>query len=119
MEEKVSTKLLLKLHDRWVGKQILRLARASDIDRGTRTWVRETTRTSGSAKGEHREPIAPGSFAYAQEHLDHFNGFYPLPFRLFGKLYPARLSFTQEFYFLGGFGCFSQITTLLREPPAF
>jgi hypothetical protein len=37
----------LKLHDRWVGKQILRLARASDIDRGTRTWVKETTRTSG------------------------------------------------------------------------
>jgi hypothetical protein len=35
LEEKVSTKLLLKLHDRWVGKQILRLARASD----TRTWV--------------------------------------------------------------------------------
>jgi hypothetical protein len=50
-----------------------------------------------SAKGEHREPIAPGSFAYAQQHLDHFNGFYPLPFSLFGKLYPARLSFTQEF----------------------
>jgi hypothetical protein len=60
-----------------------------------------------------------GSFAYAQQHLDHFNGFYPLPFSLFGKLYPARLPFTQEFYFLGGFGCFSQITTFLREPPAF
>jgi hypothetical protein len=56
---------------------------------------------------------------YAQEQLDHFNGFYPLPFSLFGELYPTRLPSTQEFYFLDGFGRSSQITTFLCEPPAF
>ena len=41
---------------------------------------------------------------YAKEHLDQFDGFYPLPFSLFNKLYPTRLPFTQEFYFLRSFG---------------
>jgi hypothetical protein len=76
---------------------------ASVIDRGTRTSVRETARALGSARCEQREPILRMA-TYAQEHLDHFNGFYPLPFRLFDKLDPTRLPFTQEFYFLNGFG---------------